>query len=124
MENLYPSGSDVIELNLFDFDGKRLKYFAKVKKGKPKIGIIVFYAPWCVHCVYMKELLENLASQFKNRFNITAVNCEHPFNYSLRWLFEISCYPTIMYFNKTGEVENYLGTCDKDGLLTFISSKL
>jgi len=117
MESLYDKKSGVRELNLFDFKGKKVNF-----KGKE--GLINFYAPWCGHCRKMKDLWSELAIHFKDRFIIAAVNCEDPYNYNLRWRFNITCYPTLKFVNKRGQLEDYDGEIEKDELLEFISGRL
>ena len=117
MEPLYKKNSGVINLTLFDFKGKKVNFHGKE-------GLINFYAPWCVHCRKMQDMWSELAIHFKDRFVISAVNCEDPFNYNLRWIFDIVYYPTLKFVDKKGNITDYEGDIEKDNLLEFISSRL
>ena len=124
MENLYQNTSPVVSLSMFDFDGDRLIKFHNRQKKKPKQGIIIFYTPWCKGCIHMKDRIEDIATQFSDRFIITAVNCEHPLNYGLKQRFGIKRYPTIKYFDAKGDIETYTGPVDRDHILSLITSHL
>jgi thioredoxin-like negative regulator of GroEL len=106
---------------VFDFSDLRVTKFLN---SPVKIGLINFYAPWCKGCVKFKDQWIDLAIHYKNKINICAVNCEDPYNNSLRWKFDITSYPNIMFFDENGYLEHYDGSINTDLIQQFISSKL
>jgi len=121
MDDFYKKSS-VITLIKTDFDNKKVVN----KDFKNKNGLIVFYAPWCSHCQAMIDMWKNIATTFKYRFIIGAVNVEdvdHD-NGKLLKTFNIGKYPTIKYVTKTGNVVKYTGVRTEDDLLFFIWNKM
>ena len=123
-KNLYDKYSGVIELTSDDFDitGNSVKVINK--NFKDSYGFINFYAPWCPHCIKMKETWTDLAIEFKNKFAIGAVNCENKKNYKIRDKLRIMQYPTIKTVSKNGIVSNYEGNYMKDDMIFYICNKL
>jgi protein disulfide-isomerase A6 len=117
-ENLYGNFSQVIELTKKDFDDHYIIH----KLAKGRYGLIKFYAPWCGHCQEMRDLINDLADQFKYKFMIYAVNCEN--NRDLCVDERIKYYPTIKFFTKSGKLYNYNGSLDRDDIISFICDKL
>jgi protein disulfide isomerase family A protein 5 len=84
-----------------------LKFFKSFNKliKKAKVGVLVmFYAPWCGHCKKMKPDYSAAATALKRKGILAAANCELAENSPLRKTFNITGYPTILYF-KNGTVE-------------------
>jgi protein disulfide-isomerase-like protein len=83
---------------------KNFKSLSKVIK-KAKVGVLVmFYAPWCGYCKKMKPDYSAAATVLKKKAILAAANCELPENSVLRRMYNITGYPTILYF-KNGKVE-------------------
>lgn len=117
-ENIYDKYSQVIELTEKDIDNHQIIH----KLAKGRYGLIKFYAPWCVHCQAMKEIINDLANQFKYKFMIYAVNCEKQRDICVDE--HIRYYPTIKYFTKSGKLYKYTGSLDRDDLIEFICDKI
>lgn len=122
IKSLYPKYTEVINLTDKDFkiDGRKVKIINK--HFKDKMGLIVFYAPWCIHCKNMVEMWSDLAIQFKNIFPIGAVNSDREEEISNK--LKIRYYPTIKVVTKKGNISNYKGRMDKDELIYYICSKI
>ena len=125
MENLYDEYSSVIELTNNSFIKKKDEFYLKNDFFKNKKGLIVFYAPWCGHCVNMKMTWIEISRIFKNKFSIGAVNCENKQmnNHKLRKNMKIIGYPTIKYVNKKGKIFDYNGLNSINELIVFICKK-
>lgn len=123
-ENFYgKEGDAVIELRASDFDlsKKEIKHC----DFKEKMGLIMIYAPWCGHCRNMIDTWKDLATQFRYRFTIGAVNSENinAKNSDILKAFKVKYFPTVKFINEKGKVRKFDGMLNKDDLLYFISSK-
>ena len=69
---------------------------------------------------------EEIATQFKNKFFVTAVNVENiKFdNDLLRLKYNVKLYPTVFYVTKNGILHKYEGILDKDDIICFIWDKI
>ncbi len=123
-KNIYGSEKGIPELVLSDFIYKKNELFVK---GFPENkGLIVFYAPWCSHCIKLSNLMFDLAYSYMNVFTIYAVNCENidKENDKLCYYAEIEKYPTIKYITPDGMIKEYTNHIDPDSLIFFINSQL
>ncbi len=123
-KNIYGAEKGIPELILSDFTYKKNELFVK---GFPENkGLIVFYAPWCVHCKKLSDLMFDLAYSYMNVFTIYAVNCENvdKGNDKLCQYAEIEKYPTIKYITPDGMLKDYTNHTNPDDLIFFINSQL
>lgn len=118
------TNTSVIELKYNDFIHRKIQLLNH-NDFKNKIGLIVFYAPWCIHCKNMKNDWIELSNLFKHKFILGAVNIEDIKNNNdkLSMMYNINQYPTIKYVTKTGRLMNYNGDSDKEDLMYFICRK-
>ena len=102
-KDLYPETSGVIELKYNDFKKKHLK------NGKMKNGLIIFYAPWCKHCINLANELTKVSIEFYNSFSLYAVNIEDINNKNdiLSSKFKIDKFPTFYSVSNFNNI-NYL----------------
>ena len=49
--------------------------FITTSKKNDKIGLFVFYAPWCPHCVSKREFLTDLVKTFGKIVKVHTYNC-------------------------------------------------
>jgi thiol-disulfide isomerase/thioredoxin len=123
MENIYNIDSPVKELVFNDFDISKNNISIKNKKFTEKNSFLIFYAPWCSHCVDSKEMWEDIACMFDDIISIYAINCYNYFdnNQDLVEIFNISYYPTIK-FVKNNEIIDYKEKKDKDTIVSYLLS--
>jgi len=62
--------------------------------------LMFFYAPWCGHCKRMKPELAAAAAdlQVQGKFVLAGMNVDNPENFQVREHFNITGFPTILYF--------------------------
>lgn len=106
-KNLYDNTPGVTELVVTDFDETE-----PWKLKKHKCSIVAFYAPWCPHCVNMKDVWADVA-RTASFFDVCAFNCELN-NKHLSLIREdapglVSGFPSIIIYEKGKPIEKYTG---------------
>ena len=125
-KNIYGEEKGIIELKLEDFVYKNNKLYIKNDYFNDKKGFIIFYAPWCKHCIKLSTLLIDLALSNINIFNFGAINIENikDGNDKVSVYENISELPTIKYIKNDGTLEKYNNDYDIDNLLYFINTNI
>ena len=96
----------VEELNSGDFDN-----FAK--KG---LVFIDFFAEWCMPCVMMGPVVEEVSKKFEKKIKFGKVNVGE--NEALARKFDVSSIPNFVLLKDGKVVENFIGAMDADELET------
>ncbi len=121
MDNIYID-SNVKELikNDFNITNKNIE-LNKIHTDNLN-GILVVYAPWCETCVMSKPMWENLASLFKYKFNIYAVNSYNfdDNNQDLTLPLNVETYPSYKFITKSGQIKDYSGKIIESEVIKFI----
>lgn len=68
--------------------------------GKPLV--IDFWATWCGPCKRLAPTIEELATEYEGRVNIGKCDVEEDDELAMQ--FQVSSIPTIVFFNKQGEM--------------------
>ncbi len=90
----------VTELNSKDFD-------EFTKKG---LVFVDFFADWCMPCVMMTPIIEDLASDFVGKVKFGKVNVND--NESLAKKFNVSSIPNFVLLKEGKVVEQFVGAID------------
>ena len=124
--NIYGKNNGVIELKFKDFKIKNKKLYINNKYFNENKGLIVFYAPWCNHCIKMSDSLISISIDNLNIFPIGAVNIEDTKNknFKLTKLAKVTQIPTIKYIDKDGSLKDYNFDYNIDNLRYFINLNL
>ena len=114
--------SNVIELTDNNFSGKNIQGHSQ--HNCP--FVILFYAPWCGHCVNFKQTYKNLASSTHGHLKCYAVNCDNKNTEGIKKLCKIQGFPTIKYGRSNGEItdKEYSGGRDQDSITSYLCSNI
>jgi thiol-disulfide isomerase/thioredoxin len=127
-KNIYGKEKGIIELTLKDFiyNKQNEKIYINNKYFSEKKGIIIFYAPWCKHCLKISETMINLALSNINLFHFGAVNLENikDGNDYLGIYANIKELPTLKIINEDNTLENYPFNYDIDNLIFYVNTNI
>lgn len=124
--SFYPIYSGIVNLHKNDFDinfkDKKVKIIQEEFNNKN--GLIVFYRKNCQSCIDNIPKWSKIASMFKYKFPIGAVDCDDDFGNDLRILLNITSFPSVKYTTKNGNIINFNESLDEDDLIFYIYNKI
>ena len=127
-KNIYGENKGIIELTLKDFIFKKKmnKLLINNDYFEEKKGFVIFYAPWCKHCIKLSDLLIEIALSNVNLFYFGSVNVENieEGNDYLSIYADIKKLPTIKYIELDGSLKDYSFKYNADNLIFYINSKI
>ena len=124
-KNIYNKKDGIQELKYKDFNIKDNKITLKSKKYKNNKTLIIFYAPWCPHCIHIAEEVKDLALTNLNKFHINAVNINdiHNKNHLLAEKLGIHSIPSMMIL-KDNELKKYDKPVNFENLFYYINMNI
>ena len=75
---------------------------------KKEMVLIDFYADWCMPCVMMAPVIEEIARKFKGKIKFGKVNIED--NQELAQKFRVVSIPNFLLFKNGKQVEQFVGS--------------
>lgn len=125
-KNIYGEETGIIELKYKDFQINKSSIKIKTKFFDNNKGLIIFYAPWCKHCIELSNAFINLAQDNLYIFPIGAVNIEDTKNKNdkLAQKIKIEQIPTVKYIDPKGIIKNYPYEISIENLRYFINMNL
>ena len=98
------------------------KHFAKLMKNEKGKLLIMFYAPWCGFCKRMKPDYQVAATEMKGQGTLAALDVTRPDNNKIGKKYNITGFPTLLYFHN-GELQYpYPGDNNKQALVSFMQN--
>ena len=88
--------------NVTELSGKEFDNFTK-----EEIVLIDFYADWCMPCVMMTPVLEELSRKFKGKIKFGRINIED--NQELAQKFKIMSIPNFVLLKEGKVIEQFVG---------------
>jgi thioredoxin 1 len=83
----------------------RSEFEGLLQEGKPIL--MDFYADWCGPCQSLMPIVEQLAVEYEDSYNVVKVNIEQ--NVNLASEFNVRSIPSLFFINKGIVQENLLG---------------
>ncbi|GAB0097313.1 protein disulfide-isomerase A5 [Sergentomyia squamirostris] len=110
-----PVGVDVVHVP----DAQTLDRFLK-KETKPIL--LMFYAPWCGYCKTLKPEYSAAATEIKDKYILAAIDVNRPENSVIRKLYNITGFPTLLYYEGGRMKHTYEGDNNKAGIIAFMEN--
>ncbi|MCW5822851.1 MAG: thioredoxin fold domain-containing protein [Cyanobacteria bacterium TGS_CYA1] len=82
------------------------KLIAEAKTGMPRV--LDFYTTWCGPCKRLAPILEELEKQYKDKVTFERYDAEAPANKALVEKYRVEAYPTVIFIDKNGKVQDIL----------------
>ena len=81
---------------------------------KNKVVLIDFFAEWCMPCLTMAPIIEELSEKFEGKIKFGKVNIGD--NQELAQKFKISSIPNFVLFKEGKPIEQFVGSMSADNL--------
>lgn len=94
----------------------------KLLKKELKPILIMFYAPWCSFCKQLKPEYSDAATELKGRYIMAAMDVDRPENSIARRQYNITGFPTMLYFENGKMKYTYEGENKKGALISFMEN--
>ncbi|XP_072930576.1 protein disulfide-isomerase A5 [Epargyreus clarus] len=111
-----PEAADIFHLS----DGEALGKFLKRGAVSNKKAMIMFYAPWCGYCKTLKPEYVQAANDLKGEALLAAIDVAKPGNSKVRQLYNITGFPTLMFYEKGQFRFPYNGDNKRQAIVDFI----
>ncbi|XP_065090794.1 protein disulfide-isomerase A5 [Ochlerotatus camptorhynchus] len=110
-----PVGVDVVHVP----DAVALGKFLK-KEVRPVL--VMFYAPWCGFCKTLKPEYSAAATELKPKYVLAAIDVNRPENSIIRKQYNITGFPTLLYYENGRMKHTFDGENNKAGIIAFMKN--
>ncbi|XP_014090538.2 protein disulfide-isomerase A5 [Bactrocera oleae] len=109
-----PDGADVLHFDDY-------KSFQRHLQKDTRPMLLMFYVPWCGYCKRLKPDYSKAATELKGKnYVIAAMDVERTENAPARRAYNITGFPTILYFERGQLKSTYEGDNNKEGIISFM----
>ncbi|XP_054751410.2 protein disulfide-isomerase A5-like [Lytechinus pictus] len=108
-----PDSDDVLHI-------ESTKEFEKLLSKEKRPLLTMFYAPWCGHCKRMKPEFAGAATELKGEAVLAGMDVDRPENMATRQVYNITGFPTILYFEKGKKKFDYGGERTRQGIIDWM----
>jgi len=109
-----PQAQEVVHLNT-------PAQLAKLLKTEKRPVLAMFYAPWCGHCKRLKPDYQVVAKEMKDSAVLAAMDVNRPENSPVSRKYNITGFPTLLYFEGGSLLYPYPGGNSKDEIKKFLA---
>ncbi len=81
---------------------------------KEGVVLIDFFAEWCMPCVMMSPIIDDLSEKFDGKIKFGKVNVSE--NQTLASQFNVSSIPNLILFKDGKQVDQFIGSMSEDEL--------
>lgn len=75
---------------------------------KKDLALVDFFADWCMPCLMMAPIIDNLSEKFKGKIEFGKVNIED--NQKLAQEFDVVSIPNFILFKDGKQIEQFIGS--------------
>jgi len=82
--------------------------------GNEKFVLVDFWATWCMPCLMMAPVLDEMANTFADQLEVIKINTEEPDNQALAVEYNIQSIPNMKLFKAGKMVKEFIGFRTKE----------
>ncbi|XP_055641781.1 protein disulfide-isomerase A5 isoform X2 [Toxorhynchites rutilus septentrionalis] len=95
---------------------------AKLLKKEVRPILVMFYAPWCGFCKTLKPEFSAAAGELKPKYVLAAIDVNRPENSIIRKQYNITGFPTLLYYENGRMKYTFDGENNKAGIIAFMKN--
>ena len=82
------------------------------KFAKTDVALIDFFVEWCMPCLMMAPIVEELSEKFKGKIKFGKVNIDE--NPQIAQKFHVTSIPTFILFKEGNPIQQFVGSMDHE----------
>lgn len=110
-----------MQQNLIKISVYLFQTLSKLLKREMRPVLVMFYAPWCKFCKILKPEYSAAATELKGKYILAALDVNRPENAIARKSYNITGFPTLLYFDNGKIKYTFEGENNKAGIVAFMN---